>query len=273
MSNFISGVYEHGGRNDGNLAFSGESTDCSNIVFYICELNVVVVADNAVFEDVSGKNIAPVDAVAAFDLSAQLFRDAYTVCADSADIGESDPTTDLSYVVNPASTALMTEIGAQLDALYDIDIVKDDVIGRAYSIDGSFTNTKIGDHYLRYLSHQMFSNKNLVDLYQNETGVRESIKDISNAKTNLVGPEGQDVAKELFRSMMAHDKACRLTDMSNVGLWTGVDGGKVGAPLPMIPGDKVVFNVTVKAAPENTQVTNGDLPIDNYEFRVVIDLK
>lgn len=256
---------------------SETNNDCSNIIFNFCEIDVKAEAVLADFTTEPGKDLSLADAVTEFDLSYLLFRSAYEVCADSIDISDGE-SSDFGYRVKTSGIGgLIGAVQAKLDTLHDLDVITDDLNNNQYSVDNSANyqnNITVGHHYVRYLANKMFGNKELADIFNNEQAVRESINDASNNNAGngtAYNLSDDAIAEKTFKNMMKYDEACRLTDMS--GTWLSDNGSatRFCADVPFLPGDKVVFMLTVCSNSGQESYANPSIP--DYKFRVIINLK
>lgn len=260
---------------DGLLGTSYQ--DCSNLAFYVCELEFDVSAALAEFVG-QPKGFEVANATTEFNVSYMAFRNAYSICVDSNDVSDSDISnldpnnTDVLYKVDPEGiTELQTAIADNIKQLHNLDIVHDDVDGRGYSIgDTDFSgNNTVGHHYARYLADSMFSNKHLVDIFNNEYEIRSSIVGTDDDVAAL-DSSGVTIAQKIWGTMNQADFSCRWLDLSNNWADDSSYPGRVCAPLPFMEGDQIIFNVKVSADGAQESLTRTDIP--PYTFRVIITL-
>lgn len=230
-----------------------------------------------------------VSAEAVFEVLVSDMQNSFMYHTDSQDITDV-PATDLEFFVDQTAdvwvnTNPANSVVADLAAIY---------IGEAGS---HLANNKlmVCHDFIRYLASQLFNTHYAVDLFNNESDLRENVRtmcdkeDVAHAWGSVLaaltaaqdledGDNGapysdgtgtddyKNVACVLFRQMMKlnavrfHDLSPYITDTANK------------YKIPFAAGDSIDFKITINAAPDQEKLTGVD-PIVGRSYRIKLLLK
>lgn len=251
----------------------------NNLNFYLGQLNITTTSDLATLHN-PGDCEMPFTGDATVDIttvSASTMRDLFTIGTDSIDITDI-VSEDILYSVNWTDNS-----NNPLDI--DIDLSANVISG---NIASGPSNQNMTYDYVRYIAVQLFNTVNGVDLFNNESALRSSLKNKFNITLNNMLLElaslGSQTADDttnnpVLSSMkqMIHHAPDRFRDMQNTlyyGQGSDLTGNEISVyKLPFIAGDRLYFSAIVDAADDQHTIVNRQITIPRRTYLLKLTLQ
>jgi hypothetical protein len=244
--------------------------------FYLGQLNITTTSELATLSGGSSSPLSGDATVNITTVSATTMRNLFTFGTDSIDINDV-VSEDLLYRVNWTDNS-----NNPLDI--DIDLSANVISG---NIASGLANQNLTYDFVRYIALQLFSTSNGVDLFNNESTLRASLKNKFNVTLNnkLIELEAlgsqtdndttDNPVRDVMRQMLSSDPE-RFQDISgNLYYGQGADFNSNEISfykVPFIAGDKVYFNVILHASDSQHTVVNRlvYIPSRTYIFKLTL---
>jgi hypothetical protein len=254
-------------------------TGINNLNFYLGQLNITTTSELATLHN-PGDCAMPFDGDATVDIttvSAATMRNLFTFGTDSIDINDI-ATEDLLYRVNWTDNS-----NNPLDI--DIDLLANVISG---NIASGLSNQNMTYDYVRYIALKLFNTANGVDLFNNESTLRSSLKNKFNITLNNMLIElaslGSQTANDTTNNpvlsamnQMIHHAPNRFANIQNDLYYSqGVDlnGNEISVyKIPFIAGDKVYFSAIVDAAENQHTIVNRQITIPRRTYLIKLTLQ
>jgi hypothetical protein len=247
-----------------------------NLNFYLSDFNITTTSDLATLP---GAPVSPLSGDATVNIttvSASTMRNLFTFGSDSIDINDI-VSEDLLYRVNWTDNS-----NNPLDI--DIDLSANVITG---NIASGLSNQNLTYDFVRYIALKLFNTANGVDLFNNESTLRSSLKNKFNVTLNnklleleaLGSQTDNDTTdnpvRDIMNQMLNSDPG-RFQDISgNLYYGPGVDlnSNLISMyKLPFISGDIIYFNVIVDASDTQSTIVNRPITIPSrtYLFKLTL---
>lgn len=244
--------------------------------FYLGQLNITTTSDLATL---SGTPIISMSGDATVNITtvtATTMRNLFTFGTDSIDVNDVVPE-DLLYRVNWTDNS-------NNPLNIDIDLSANVIIG---NISSGLSNQNVTYDFVRYLALKLFNTPLGVDLFNNESTLRSSLKNKFNVSLNNKLLELEALGSQTdndtdnnpvctaMKRMISGDPA-RFQDISNnlyYGPGVDLNGNQINMyKLPFIAGDRLYFNVIVDASENQHTIVNRQLaiPTRTYLFKLTL---
>jgi len=245
--------------------------------FYLGQLSITTTSDLATLP---GMLVDPMSGDATVNIttvSATTMRNLFTFGTDSIDINDV-VSEDLLYRVNWTDNS-------NNPLNIDIDLSANVITGNIVS---GLSNQNMTYDYVRYIALRLFSTANGVDLFNNETTLRYSLKSKFNVTLNnklleleALGSQtdndtDDNPARTALKQILQHAPS-RFIDISS-NLYYGPGADLNGNPIsiykvPFLSGDRVYFNVIVDAAENQHTIVNREVAIPPRTYLLKLTLQ
>jgi hypothetical protein len=244
--------------------------------FYLGQLSITTTSELATLGGVPGSALSGDATVNITTVTAATMRNLFTFGTDSIDINDV-VSEDLLYRVNWTDNS-------NNPLNIDIDLSANVISG---NISLGLGNQNVTYDFVRYIAVQLFSTANGVDLFNNESTLRSSLKNKFNVTLNnklleleaLGSQTDNDTTnnpvRDAMRQIINHEPT-RFQDISaNLYYGPGADlnGNEISFyKLPFITGDRVYFNVILHASDTQHSIVNRvvSIPSRSYIFRLTL---
>lgn len=228
--------------------------------FYLSQLDVSIDASSATF---AGAVTVSFDASASaeVDVSYSVLRNLFQFSTDASDI-DNVVSTDILYKVDYTTSS--APLGIDLDTntlMYDSPI------------QSGATDNHVTYDFVRYLALKLTNTYLGVDLFSNETELRENLNSTFKSQFNTVllnlaadgdtTSDGNSPSKSILSQIISNDPS-RLDDI------TAYNVGGTWHQTPINVGDKLYFVLTVSAATNQDSLTGVD-PISDRTYLIRIN--
>jgi len=253
---------------------SGTGTNYQH--FYLGQLNITTTSELATLGGAPNAPFSGDATVHITTVSASTMRNLFTFGTDSIDINDI-ASEDLLYRVNWTDNS-------NNPLNIDIDLSANVISG---NISLGLGNQNVTYDFVRYIAVQLFSTANGVDLFNNESTLRSSLKNKFNVTLNnklleleaLGSQTDNDTTdnpvRDAMRQMIHYDPS-RFQDISsNLYYGPGVDlnGNPINIyKLPFNSGDNVYFKVILHASDTQHTIVNRvvSIPSRTYLFKLTL---
>jgi hypothetical protein len=256
---------------------SGTGTSYLNI--YLGQLNITTTSDLGTLHN-GGNCVEPFTGDATVNIttvSASTMRNLFTFGTDSIDINDI-VSEDIVYRVNWTDNS-----NNPLDI--DVDLSANVISG---NIASGLANQNMTYDYVRYIALQLFNTVNGVDLFNNESTLRSSLKKKFNITLNNMLIELASLGSQSANDTTNNPVLSAMTQMirrapgrfENIqsdlfyGPGANLSGDEIFVyKIPFLPGDKVYFSVIVDAAEDQHSVVNRVITIPKRTYLLKLTLQ
>ena len=253
----------------------------SNPVFYLSELDIEVDASLAEMAGYEPSDFAG-DATAEFDLPVSFLRELFQYHTDASDVNDFVPT-DTLYKLNYAPTS------AEITSNFILN-----TIVTQNRQDSNAVAQDLARDYVRYLALKLFNTVMGVDLFDNETELRNNLHSSCRTAlhTKLVGIAGcgpldadgvsinpakislgpqPNPAYKLLQEII-HFVPERLNDSTISFINVSGTGEEQWYEMPLVAGDAICFLLHVHADPAQLTIINSPAGVTIPEWRYLIKM-